>query len=113
MFPGADGVRLHGRQHGGERNRKLDHGPAESKTPSMYRNSMRENREAPWPPHPEREGRWEKAMSSTPHMYDHGESYSGIIPLRGSTDEASEQRRGTAGGGCGGKAADQGEHGRA
>jgi len=24
--------------------------PAESEAPSMYRNSMRENREAPWPP---------------------------------------------------------------
>lgn len=46
----ADGVRQYGRQHGGERDRKRALGPAESKTPCMRRNSMRENREAPRPP---------------------------------------------------------------
>jgi len=44
---GADGVRLHGRQHGCERQRERTAGPAESKTPCMHRNFTRENREAP------------------------------------------------------------------
>src|SRR6266481_6240134 len=35
------------------------------------------------------------------------------VVQRHSTDEAAEQKRATAGGGCGGKAADQGEHARA
>ena len=54
---GADGVRQHGRQHSGGRDRKTADGPAESKTPSMQRNSMRENREAPPPPAEGRDGR--------------------------------------------------------
>src|SRR5580700_2331705 len=29
---------------------RVRRGPAESKTPGMQRNSMRENRETPWPP---------------------------------------------------------------
>jgi hypothetical protein len=50
MFPGADAVRADGRQHEGGRQRKSALGPAESKTPGMRRNSMRENRETSWPP---------------------------------------------------------------
>jgi hypothetical protein len=46
----ADGVRLPGRQHRGGRKRESVEDPAESKTPGMQRNFMRENREAPWPP---------------------------------------------------------------
>jgi hypothetical protein len=47
---GAHGVTQSGRQHGGTRQRERADGLAESKTPSMYRNSMRENRETPKPP---------------------------------------------------------------
>ena len=50
VVQGADGVRQYGRQHSGGRNRETAYGPAESKTPGMQRNSMRENREAPRPP---------------------------------------------------------------
>ena len=47
-LPGADAVRAGGRQREGGRQRKSALGPAESKTPGMRRNSMRENRETPW-----------------------------------------------------------------
>jgi hypothetical protein len=50
VFPGADGVRPCGRQHEGGRKRESALAPAESKTPSMRRNSMRENRETPLSP---------------------------------------------------------------
>ena len=50
LIPGADAVRAVGRQHEGGRQRETALDPAESKTPGMQRNSMRENREAPWPP---------------------------------------------------------------
>jgi len=49
-FRGADGVRLHGRQQRVSAIARARRGPAESKTPSMQRNSMRENRETPSPP---------------------------------------------------------------
>src|SRR5947207_5214636 len=49
-FRGADGVRLHGRQQRVIAIARARRGPAESKTPSMQRNSMRENRETPSPP---------------------------------------------------------------
>ena len=49
VFRGADGVRQHGRQHRAARERERSAIPAESKTPSMQRNSMRENRETPLP----------------------------------------------------------------
>jgi|SRR5882757_8528079 len=45
VFPGADGVRQQGRPHGGARSRECTIDLAESKTPSMQRNFMRENRE--------------------------------------------------------------------
>ena len=50
LIPGADVVRVGGRQHGGGRQRETALGPAESQTPGMRRNSMCENRETPWPP---------------------------------------------------------------
>jgi hypothetical protein len=50
LIPGADAVRVVGRQHEGGRQRETALGPAESKTPGMQRNSMRENRETPWLP---------------------------------------------------------------
>ena len=42
---GADGVRRHGRQQRAFAITRARRGPAESKTPSMQGNSMRENRE--------------------------------------------------------------------
>ena len=50
VFRGADGVRQHGRQQRADAKARARRGPAESKTPSMQRNSMRENRETPWSP---------------------------------------------------------------
>ena len=50
LIPGADAVRVVGRQHEGGRQREPALGPAESKTPGMRRNSLRENRETPWLP---------------------------------------------------------------
>ena len=47
---GADRVRLSGRQQRVGTTARVPHGPAESKTPGMQRNSMCENREAPLPP---------------------------------------------------------------
>jgi len=47
LLSGADGVRVAGRQHEGGRQRETALGPAESKTPGMRRNSLRENRETP------------------------------------------------------------------
>ena len=50
LVPGADPVRAAGRPHGCGRQRETAHGPAESKTPGMRRNFMRENRETLWLP---------------------------------------------------------------
>ena len=47
---GADGVRMSGRLQRVHAKTRAWRGPAESKTPSMQRNSMRENREAPLSP---------------------------------------------------------------
>lgn len=47
---GADGVRQTGRQQRAYTQTQVWRGPAESKTPGMPRNSMRENREAPRSP---------------------------------------------------------------
>jgi hypothetical protein len=47
---GADGVRQPGRQQRADAITRAWRGPAESKTPCMQRNSMRENREAPRSP---------------------------------------------------------------
>ena len=45
-------------------------------------------------------------MSDKTHMHGDGESYSGIVPAK-----QPNKSGGTASGGSGGKAADQGEHG--
>ena len=50
LLSGADAVMAGGRQHEGGRQRETALGPAESKTPGMRRNSLRENRETPWLP---------------------------------------------------------------
>jgi hypothetical protein len=47
---GADGVRQPGRQQRVNTVSRVWRGPAESETPCMPRNSMRENREAPLSP---------------------------------------------------------------
>jgi len=49
-FRGADVVRRNGRQQRANATMRARRDPAESKTPSMQRNSMRENRETPSPP---------------------------------------------------------------
>src|SRR5437879_5488403 len=49
-FRGADGVSPYGRQQRAFAITRARRGPAESKTPGMQRNSMRENRETPSPP---------------------------------------------------------------
>ena len=50
VVQGADGVRQQGRPQRGARESQVRRGPAESKTPGMQRNSMRENRETPVTP---------------------------------------------------------------
>ena len=47
---GADGVRRYGRQQRVHAIARARRGPAESETPGMRRNSMRENRETPRSP---------------------------------------------------------------
>ena len=49
-FRGADVVRRYGRQQRANAKTRARRDPAESKTPSMQRNFMRENREAPQSP---------------------------------------------------------------
>jgi len=46
--PSADPVEAAGRPHGCGRQRESAPGSAESKTPGMRRNFLRENRETPW-----------------------------------------------------------------
>src|SRR5271157_162831 len=50
LVRGADVVRRHGRQQREVAIKRAQRGPAESETPGMQRNSMRENREAPRSP---------------------------------------------------------------
>jgi hypothetical protein len=50
LVRGADGVRRQGRQQRVNAKARARRGPAESKTPGMQRNSMRESREAPQSP---------------------------------------------------------------
>ena len=50
VFRGADGVRQPGRQQRADAITRAWRGPAESKTPCMQWNSMRENRETPQSP---------------------------------------------------------------
>jgi hypothetical protein len=50
VFRGADGVRRTGRQERAHAIAQAWRSPAESKTPCMQRNSMRENRDTPPPP---------------------------------------------------------------
>ena len=58
LVRGADGVRQQGRQQRVDAKARAWRGPAESKTPGMQRNFMRENREAP--PLPARNERAER-----------------------------------------------------
>jgi len=83
MVPGADAVRLGGRQHGDGRPGKSALDPAESKTPGMRRNSTRKNRETPsLPAEGTTAGREENPISGKSFMHGGGESYSGIVPAK-------------------------------
>ena len=81
-FREADGVRQPEGNNGVRAIARARSGPAESKTPSMQRNSMRENREAPPPPAGSTAGRRENAMSGKSLMNGGGESYSGVVPTK-------------------------------
>ena len=58
--------------------------PAQSKTPGMSGNSMRENRETPSVSGSSRSDRLEKATSSTASMHAGGESDEQVVPAKGS-----------------------------
>jgi hypothetical protein len=47
---GADAVEVRGRLHPTHRQREMRRNPARSKTPCMYGNTSRQNREVPCPP---------------------------------------------------------------
>ncbi len=72
---------------------------------SRRRNSRRENREPPWPSVAGKRTAGRKRRAIRPRCTAVG------VVQRHRTDEASEQGRETGGGGCGWKAADQGERG--
>jgi hypothetical protein len=75
-------VRAHGRPHESGRQRETALGPAESKTPGILRNSMRENREIPPSSGGETPGREGNAKSGKSSMNDGGKSYGGIVPTK-------------------------------
>ena len=50
LLRGADAVEVRGRPHSVHRHREMGRNPARSKTPCMYANTSRENREVPCPP---------------------------------------------------------------
>ena len=80
---------------------------AQSETLGMHGNSTRENRETPSAPVADgAAGRSEKAMSRTSSMHAGGESDGRVVPTKRPNKGGQ-----TAGGGRGGKATDQGEHG--
>ncbi len=56
--------------------------PAQSETPGMSGNSMRENREAPLVPGSSRPDRLEKAMSYKTSMHAGGESDEQVVPTK-------------------------------
>src|SRR5208282_5193388 len=79
----ADVVPHGGRQHRRMRPRKCPPDSAQSKTPGMHGNSMRENREAPsMPAGKDAAGRLEKALSPKSNMHVGGESDGRILPAK-------------------------------
>jgi RNA-directed DNA polymerase len=79
----ADVVPYGGRQHRRMRYRKCPSDAAQSKTPGMYGNSTRENRETPSTPAGEdAAGRLEKALSRTANMHADGGSDGRIVPAK-------------------------------
>jgi hypothetical protein len=60
--------------------------PAQSETPGMSENSMRENRETPLVSGSSRPDRLEKATSSTTSMYVSGESDEQVVPAKRSNN---------------------------
>ena len=67
--------------------READMNPAQSETPGMSGNSMRENRETPLVSGSGGPERLEKAISSTASMYASGESDEQVVPAKRSNKE--------------------------
>src|SRR6266540_4468980 len=85
MFRGADAVQLGGRQHRRPRFREWSAGPARSENLCMRGISMRENREARWPPACVVDGwagRVGKASGRKPTMNGRRESDSRVVPAK-------------------------------
>jgi hypothetical protein len=66
----------------GDDKRELSMNPAQSKTPGMPGNSMRENRETPSVSGSSKSDRLEKATSYTASMYAGGESDELVVPTK-------------------------------
>src|SRR6266851_3307812 len=79
----ADAVQQGGKQHRRMRYRQHPPDSAQSETPGMHGNSMRENRETPSAPVVEDvAGRLEKALSPKSNMHADGESDGRIVPTK-------------------------------
>ena len=100
----ADAVRRSGRQHGQDRHRKILFGTAGSETPCIHGSSMHGNQEIPVPPVAVRKRR-AGGGTHKGNLLMHGAGKSDCRVLR---VKVPNKRR-KAGGGAGGKAADQGE----
>jgi RNA-directed DNA polymerase len=70
----------------GDDTREPSMNPAQSETPGMSENSMRENRETPLVSGSSRPDRLEKATSSTTSMYVSGESDEQVVPAKRSNN---------------------------
>jgi len=71
--------------------------PAQSETPGMLGNSMRENREAPQASGSSRPDRLEKAMSDETSMHACGESDEQVVPAKRSNKEEESSAEGVEG----------------
>ena len=78
---GADTVAMCGRPHGDVHYGECIIDPAQSETPGMCGNSMRENREIPCFPR-EYVTRGRTGENNTPVMHEHGKSDSPIVPAK-------------------------------
>ena len=92
---GADTVAMCGRPHGDVHYGECIIDPAQSETPGMCGNSMRENREIPCFPR-EYVSRGRTGENNTPVMHEHGKSDSPIVPAKlpnkAEAEEAVEER---------------------
>src|SRR5437660_7497444 len=101
----ADVVQHGGRQYRQRRHRESPQDAAQSKTPGMYGNSTRENRETlSTPAGEDAAGRLEKALSQKSNMHVDGDSDGRVVPAK--CPNKGEQAPAE---GNGGKAIDQGE----